>query len=122
MSISENLKELRKSKNLTQFQLSCALNIGQATIACYENGIREPHISNLIAYANFFECSIDYLIGREDDFGNVTIKKEKSPDLTSEEEQLLEDYRSLPRPEQAQASEYVSFLAIRRGNKQNKHA
>ena len=69
--ISTNLKDLRKSKNLTQSQLAKILQIGQATIAGYESGTREPCISNLTAYANFFECSIDFLIGREDDFGNI---------------------------------------------------
>ena len=59
------LKDLRKNQNLTQFQLSQALKIGQATIAGYENGSREPHINSLIAYANFFECSVDYLLGRK---------------------------------------------------------
>lgn len=49
------LKDLRKNRNLTQFQLSQALKIGQATIAGYENGSREPHINSLIAYANFKE-------------------------------------------------------------------
>ena len=71
------LKDLRKNRNLTQFQLSQALKIGQATIAGYENGSREPHINSLIAYANFFECSVDYLLGREDYFGNITIQTEK---------------------------------------------
>ena len=90
------LKDLRKNRNLTQFQLSQALKIGQATIAGYENGSREPHINSLIAYANFFECSIDYLLGREDDFGNITIQTEKPAPLPQDEQEFLTMYRALP--------------------------
>lgn len=116
------LKELREELNLSQNDIAKAINTSQRNISRWENQTNEPTSSFVIALANFFQCSIDYLLERSDDFGNITIKKEKSPDLTSEEEQLLSNYRSLPRTEQAQASEYVSFLAIRRGNKQNKHA
>lgn len=90
------LKDLRKNRNLTQFQLSQALKIGQATIAGYENGSREPHINSLIAYANFFECSVDYLLGREDDLGNITIKTEKPAPLPQDEQEFLTMYRALP--------------------------
>ncbi len=63
MKISEILKNIRLENGLTQKELSERLEIGQATIACYERGQREPHIVNLIAYADFFECSLDYLVG-----------------------------------------------------------
>ena len=117
MAISTILKELRKSKNLTQYELSIKLKIGQATIAGYENGTREPHINSLILYANFFECSIDYLVGREDDFGNITVKAEKPAELTPSELTLLDDFRTLPAPEKAQAQEYIHFLASRHAAK-----
>ena len=101
------LKDLRKNRNLTQFQLSQALKIGQATIAGYENGSREPHINSLIAYANFFECSIDYLLGREDDFGNITIQTEKPAPLPQDELHLLEVYRKLDTVNKMHVSAYA---------------
>ena len=97
MKTSEILKDLRKSKKMTQADLAKALKIGQATVAGYENEEYIPHISSLIAYANFFECSIDYLVGREDDFGNITIQNENTaPALTEQERRMLELYRKLP--------------------------
>ena len=101
------LKDLRKNRNLTQFQLSQALKIGQATIAGYENGSREPHINSLIAYANFFECSVDYLLGREDDLGNITIKTEKPAPLPQDELHLLEVYRKLDTVNKMHVSAYA---------------
>lgn len=64
MSIGNNLKKLRLNNKLTQMQLSQKLGIGQTTIAAYENGVHIPQISSLIAYANYFNCSLDYLVGR----------------------------------------------------------
>ena len=105
------LKDLRKNQNLTQFQLSQALKIGQATIAGYENGSREPHINSLIAYANFFECSVDYLLGREDDLGNITIHTEKPAPLPQDEQTLLNNFRKLPEDLRHRAAVYMQNLA-----------
>ncbi|MBQ9713705.1 MAG: helix-turn-helix domain-containing protein [Clostridia bacterium] len=98
MNIHNTLKNLRLDKNLTQYELAKHLNIGQATIAGYESGAREPRIGILVEYANFFECSVDYLIGREDDFGNILIPpiKEKAvQSISSDENRLLKIYRDL---------------------------
>ena len=108
MRVSEILKELRKNRGLTQKELSERLKIGQATIAGYENGSREPHIYSLIAYANFFECSVDYLLGREDDFGNVTVQKKT--ELTEDEKELLESFRKLNAKEQMRVLAYEQVL------------
>ena len=89
MDIAEILKELRLENGLTQMQLSEQLSIGQTTIAAYENGTREPHISSLIAYANYFNCSLDYLTGRTD-YGN-----ENHIDYTASEIKILRIYRKL---------------------------
>ena len=109
------LKELRKSRNLTQFQLSQILKIGQATIAGYENGSREPHINSLIAYANFFECSVDYLLGREDDFGNVVVQTEKPAPLPQDEQEMLQIYQSLSPAHRSQVLEYARYFPEKSG-------
>lgn len=99
MDIAKNLKNLRIENGLTQKELGERLNIGQATIACYESGQREPHILSLISYADFFECSIDFLVGRSDDFGNVVVDVGKTSQsknkLTAEEKDLLNKFNKL---------------------------
>ena len=114
------LKELRKSRNLTQFQLSQILKIGQATIAGYENGSREPHINSLIAYADFFECSVDYLLGREDDFGNVVVQTEKPAPLPQDEQEMLQIYQSLSPAHRSQILEYARYFAEKSGSTRRK--
>lgn len=115
MNFSEISKFLRKEKGLSQVELANALKVSKACISMIEIGKNEPTANTLIRYANFFEVTTDYLLGREDDFGNVNIST--APNLTKEESELLEDFRSLARPDKAQASEYVHYLADRRGIK-----
>ncbi len=61
------LKELRKSKGISQLKLALDLNTNQNTISRYENGEREPGIRELVMIADYFGVSLDYLLERTDD-------------------------------------------------------
>ena len=61
----ERLKELRVEKGIGQIELAKELNVSKGIISLWENGLREPKLSNLVAMAQFFEVSIDYLVGLE---------------------------------------------------------
>ena len=58
------IKELRKKKGISQLRLATDLNTTQNTISRYETGEREPGIDELIKIADYFNVSVDYLIGR----------------------------------------------------------
>ena len=58
------LKQIRKSKGISQLKLSLDLNMTQNTISRYETGVREPGINELIKIADYFNVSVDYLLGR----------------------------------------------------------
>ena len=58
------LKELREEKGLSMRQLSTELGIPYTTYGSYEKGDREPNIEMLIQMADYFECSLDRLLGR----------------------------------------------------------
>lgn len=60
------LKELRKKKKITQQRLAIELNMEQNTISRYENEVREADYRSLIAIADYFQVSIDYLLERTD--------------------------------------------------------
>ena len=66
MTINERLKMLRIENGLTQTQLAQELGIGQTTVAAYEKS-HDPNIYNLIAYAKYFQCSLDFLAGMEEE-------------------------------------------------------
>ena len=63
----KRLKELRKKKRISQVGLAMALDMNQNSISRYENGEREADYKTLIAFADFFNVSIDYLLERTDD-------------------------------------------------------
>ena len=65
---TDRLKELRIEKNLTQKQLADMLMLSKNSICEYEKGRSEPNIDTLVKLSDIFDCSIDYLVGKSDDF------------------------------------------------------
>lgn len=58
------LKELRKQRQISQLKLALDLNMNQNTISRYENMEREADYATLILFADYFNVSLDYLLGR----------------------------------------------------------
>ena len=58
------LKYLREKKKISQLKLAIDLNMNQNSISRYENGQRQADYETLIAFADYFDVSIDYLLGR----------------------------------------------------------
>ena len=65
------LREIRKSRNISQTKLAIDLNTTQNTISRGENGLREPGIEELIRIADYFNVSLDYLLGRADKWKRI---------------------------------------------------
>ena len=64
---AERLKQLRNSKGLTLKQLGDAIGSTKATIGNLENSNKQPSLAMLCALADYFDVSLDYLVGRSDD-------------------------------------------------------
>ncbi|MBQ9714218.1 MAG: helix-turn-helix transcriptional regulator [Clostridia bacterium] len=60
------LKLLRQQKNISQLKLAMDLGMNQNSISRYENLEREADYATLIAFADYFNVSIDYLLERTD--------------------------------------------------------
>ena len=61
------LKKLRKEKKISQLKLAFDLNMNQNTVSRYENLEREADYETLIKFADYFDVSLDYLLGRTDE-------------------------------------------------------
>ena len=61
----KNLKKLRLERNLTQEDVSKIINKSAVAYGYYESGRSEPPIDLLLKLADFFGCSVDYLIGHQ---------------------------------------------------------
>lgn len=89
----ENLKTLRLNHKLSQQKLADILHISQQSIYKYENDITSPDIETLTRMADYFNTSIDYLVGHTD----VDHKIENVSEwmLNEEEQDLVSCYRNL---------------------------
>ena len=62
--MGNNLKKLRIAKKKTQLQVQMDTGIEQALLSKYENGIRIPPTETLIILADYYNVSMDYIVGR----------------------------------------------------------
>lgn len=72
------LKELRKTRKISQTKLVMDLNMSQNNISRYETERRQADYETLIAFGDYFNVSVDFLLGRTDnpEFNNLTLKGE----------------------------------------------
>lgn len=86
----DRLKNLRKSRGLSQLEISKHLGLKPRTYVSYENNEREPDSQVLIKIAQFFDVSIDYLL----DFNANS--QVSVPFITKKELQIIKAYRNQP--------------------------
>ena len=77
----KRLRKLRKEKGYTQQDVADYLGVNRATIAGYETKGIQPGHDTLVKLANYFDVSVDYLLGNTDEKSNADkIKKAISDD------------------------------------------
>lgn len=94
-----NLKKLREDASISQKAVADAIGVSQQSVNKYENHNIEPDIETLIRIADFFETSVDYLIGHT----SVRRKIEEVHvfELNDRESKVMEQYRSLTSKQKA---------------------
>lgn len=90
----KNLKKLREEKGISQQKLADDIGLSQQSIHKYENHSIEPEIETMKKFADYFETSIDYLVGHTDI--RHKIEPVESFELNKAEATLIEKYRRLP--------------------------
>lgn len=104
---SERLKNLRLENKLSQGALAKKINSSQKIIDYWEKNESEPKANFIIALADCFGCTADYILGREDDFGRVNINS----DLTENEKFLIETFRKASSADKQTINEFIKFIA-----------
>lgn len=87
---SQKLKNIRLESNSSQVKIANSLNVPVSTYANWEQGRREPSISDLSLIGRLFNVSIDYLLGIEDEFGS---KAAYELETSKDEATLLKCFR-----------------------------
>ena len=90
-AIGQLLKELRKEKGITQEKLAEMLNVSNRSISRWENGNTLPDFDLLIELANYYDISIDEILGGKRRGEEVMEKEtlEKVAEYTNEEKLRL---------------------------------
>ncbi|MBR0189589.1 MAG: helix-turn-helix transcriptional regulator, partial [Clostridia bacterium] len=99
--------ELRNEKDITQAELAKHLGVKNYVVANWEQRRTSPSLDDLKALADYFECSIDYIVGREDEKGNIIIQGE----LSEEYANVLNYYKKLPTDKKAIALVLLQDIA-----------
>ena len=90
--LSEILKDLRARKRISQAALAEVLEVTQQAVQRWERGKARPDVESLEKLSDYFKVSTDYLLGRS---GNNYCQL-----LSSEQEQLIDDYSKLNKTNQ----------------------
>lgn len=90
--LDENIRVMRREKGLTQEQLAEVMGVSTASVSKWETGVAAPELGMLAALADFFETSIDALIGHT--VGKAQLKEKiseiKELSLANEDEKAME--------------------------------
>lgn len=89
-------KKLRKSRGLSQKALGDRLGLGQGTVSQWEVGRTMPDLQTVIALADFYGVSTDFLLGRTDNPLSLVPRETPYVEVTPFEKQILEAYRAMP--------------------------
>ena len=79
MNLGERIYELRNKKNLSQGDLSDALDVSRQSVSKWENNMAIPDLDKLIKLSDIFEVSLDELVGREEFERNTNVAISQSP-------------------------------------------
>lgn len=110
-NFGDRLRAIRKGLGMTQMQLSDKTGLSQSNINTWERNRSLPLPDGLIALADCFGCSIDYLLGRESEEGAVIISH--GIELSNDEQEFLKLYRRLTERQKFAALNFVKgMLAV----------
>lgn len=103
----ERMKMMRLSQGFSQKMLADKVGTSQKSIDNWEKGIVSPSAVSLAKIADILGCSVDYLLDREDDFGQVNV----NCDLSEDEKKLLSSFRSIDKVSKEHLLNYAIYLS-----------
>lgn len=93
MNFGQRLRMLRTEKNMTQEELGKLMNVGKASVSLYEKNERTPDQQTLMKTADYFDVSVDYLLGRSNE---RTLGKSNAVDLADKNVIMSFEGRPIP--------------------------
>ncbi|MDC4241978.1 helix-turn-helix domain-containing protein [Clostridium tertium] len=106
-TFAERLKDERLNKNLTQTQLAEYLYLDRSSISKYETGKQIPETPTLEKLSEFFNISIDYLLGKSDLRNNKDILNKKEPTIALHSDY---EYDELPDEAKKEIENFIEYV------------
>ena len=108
MNNKNNLKQIRNSKNLLQTKVAMDLSITQETVSSYETGRVLPSSDMLIKLADYYNTSVDYLLGRTK--YDMPIDRIKPNNISDKDFVILNKINGLSNDNKAKIEAYIDGL------------
>lgn len=110
VKFNETLKKLRREKKLSQKELGNKLGLAESTIGMYEQGKRQPDYETLLKIADFFEVTLDFLLGNPKDASSVK-EKEAAYSISDPDLQIaFKDASDFSEEARRQAIDFIEYL------------
>ena len=112
-TFKERLKELRKEKSITIEKLAEDLGSAKSTISRYENGLREPKKDFLEMLSQYFNVSVDYLLGRTNE-RNLNKEVKLNEEITTiSAHRINGDIDNLPDEAIEKINDYIEMIKLK---------
>ena len=105
--LAQRLRELRNDQGISQYKLADALGLSRGLLSNYEQGTREPDYNTLLLLANYYDVSLDYLLGAS----NVR-KRFMDKQTQARDSQLVSDIFTLSDYSYTQLQAYIDLLKL----------
>lgn len=105
-AFASRAKELREERGLSQEKLGECLGLSRSAISAYENGTRSPDHATFILYKNFFDVSLDYLVG-DTDVKKTLYRIASSSNITDK------DVGKLSSKAQYEIEKFIEYVLVR---------
>lgn len=116
MSAGIRIKKLRKEKGISAIKMAADIGVSRSTISKYENQVNEPSRQLLEIISNYFDVSVDYLLGNTDirkpkiDYDEKAIAFFEDLEANPKKMKLYEDIKDIPEEAIDKLAEYVEFI------------
>ena len=105
MSIRNNIKELRESRNLTQAEFGKIAGVSDKAVSTWENGTAEPRMGAIQKIADYFGVTKGWIV--DDDSSSL---EAATPPISDDEQRILDMYRALDPDDRAEVRGFVKGL------------
>ena len=112
--MDNNIKKLRKKKDILQIKLAIDLGLTQETISSYETGKVTPSTDILIKMADYFHTNIDYILCRTN--YDLPINELKPDNISENQFEILTKFKKLSNVDQARVDGYLNALIDKKNN------